>query len=172
MRKLYEINADIRGLRDQLETYAAEHDGDITGFEFAANVSELEGEREAKLLGIAALLKEMRQDAADKKAVADSIAKTAAAESEAAGVLQRRADRLEDFLLHNLEAGEKFKDSRAEITWRKSTAVIVSVEPEKLPQQFQRVSVAADKKAIGDALKSGETIEGAALEVRQNLQVK
>ena len=66
-----------------------------------------------------------------------------------------------------------FESARAKITFRKSTAVNITDES-KLADGFKKVEtvVKIDKKAIGDALKFGEKVDGAELIVNQNIQIK
>ncbi len=78
-----------------------------------------------------------------------------------------RARWLKSYLLACLEtAGEKkVKGERFSVTVQASAPSVVladDVTPESLPERFRRVKVEADKKAIGDALKSGEALDGIA----------
>ncbi len=87
-------------------------------------------------------------------------------------VTGNKKDRWKAYIAANMDPREKLSDARAALSWKESKAVDLEVEPEKLPAQFQRVKVEADKSAIKDALNKGETVEGARLVTRQNLQVK
>lgn len=73
-----------------------------------------------------------------------------------------------------LPVGEKLETDFVTLSWRKSEAVVVDGAPELLPEKYQRVKITvdADKTAIKAAIKAGEIVPGARLEVRQNLQIK
>lgn len=165
--KLFEIESEIRSLESAMEDWAASHDGDITDFPYADHLSGLSIERSRKLLSLACWLKERR---AETKA-AKEVAKAA---MDRAKAMEKRDDGLEAFLERNLESGEKIKDDRAEITWRKSSAIEVDVDPETLPSEFRvtKTEYSADKKALKEAIESGKTIEGVKLVNRLNLQIK
>lgn len=73
-----------------------------------------------------------------------------------------------------LPVGEKMETDFVTLSWRKSEAVVVDGAPELLPEKYQRVKITvdADKTAIKAAIKAGEDVPGARLEMRQNLQIK
>ena len=119
------------------------------------------------MLSLACWLKERRAETKAAKEVAE-------AATERAKAMKKRDDGLEAFIERNLELGEKLKDSRAEITWRKSSAIELEVEAESLPMPYRvtKTEYSADKKALKDAIESGEKIEGVKLVNRLNLQIK
>lgn len=73
-----------------------------------------------------------------------------------------------------LPPGETIKTDFVTLKWHPSEAVTVECAPELLPEKFQRIKTTceADKKALKDALKAGEQIEGAKIEKRFSLQIK
>lgn len=163
--KLYTINQELQAVQTMLEEWAIEHDGDITDFPLNENLAGIEMARENKLLSIACVIKDYESDADG----IDAEMKRLAQRKKSA---QSKADSIRSWLERNIDQGEKFSDSRAEISWRASKSVDVQCEPEQLPDNFQRVTVAADKTAIKDALSKGELIPGCSLVTRQNMQVK
>lgn len=73
-----------------------------------------------------------------------------------------------------LPPGETIKTDFVTLKWHPSEAVVVDVAPEMLPEKFQRIKTTcdADKKALKDAIKAGEEIDGVKIEKRFSLQVK
>lgn len=165
--RIFEIESEIRSIESEMETWAAENEGDVSEFPFAKYLTDLHQERERKILSLACLLKEI--DAEGDAAMV--VAKAATARAKA---IQNRADRLRQFIENNLDVGEKMKDDRASIGWRKSEAVELEVEPEQLPEPYRKsvTTVSADKTAIKEAIKGGQEVAGAKLVSRMNLQVK
>lgn len=88
---------------------------------------------------------------------------------------ENTADRLRERLRAALIArgGQAVEVGTFRLSLRKSTAVDV-VDAKALPSKFKAMEYVEkiDKKAIGEAIKSGEEIPGARLDVRQNLQIK
>lgn len=129
-----------------------------------AKLDALEIERDAKALQVARYLKGEQAEAEAVKTQAEKLAARAR-------VHAGRAARLKGYLLDHCEPGRKLSDEVSQITWRKSTSVEL-VDFDELPEEYQRVSVSADKTRIGEALKSGKEVPGARLVTRQNVQVR
>jgi len=128
-------------------------------------LSKIEDARDHKALNIACLIKNFRAEAEAWKEEKLRLQRRQQA-------AEKTVERLTSYLENFLEAGTKLKDSRATIGWRKSEAVKCWAAPGMLPRQFQRVKVEADLSAIKSALKAGEEVAGAALETRNNIQVR
>ena len=163
--KLYELNTEITSIESKLMAYAEEHEGDVTGFSLQDELDKLEGERNDKIINLALWFKNC---GAEEKAIAEERKKLQAREK----TLKDRQDWLKTVIAHEVKEGEKLKDPRVNISWRASEAVDVTIEPDLLPVEFQKVKTEADKTALKTALKSGISIIGATLLSRQNLQVK
>jgi hypothetical protein len=72
-----------------------------------------------------------------------------------------------------LPVGEKLETDFVTVSWKKTPpAVEFDGAPELLPEQYQRVKIEADKKAMSAALKAGQEIPGAKLVQRHVLQIK
>ena len=89
--------------------------------------------------------------------------------------LENLAKRLKDTLLADLhQHGEtqttagKFKLARQGGQPR----VVIHVEAAALPQDYQRVTIEADKTALKDALKSGQEIDGVELEDTEHIRIR
>lgn len=91
-------------------------------------------------------------------------------------VEKRGAESLKNIIANNmmLLGIEKLKSTFFSFSFRNSSSVQVSIDAEKLPEQFKRVktTVDPDKKAIKDALQCGELIEGCQIVENRSLQIK
>lgn len=154
--KLYEISALIEGLIDP-ET------GEFTDLEALA---ALEMEEAKKISDIACLIK--NSEAAAKAHKEEKQAQEAKQKIE-----ENRAKRLKEFLAGYLN-GAKFKDERVSISYRKSTSTEIdeTMDLSRLPDEFKKVTVEANKTAIKEALQAGEVIEGCRLVEKNNLIIK
>jgi len=173
--KLYQTYVEIETLWDTIEGILT---GDITqgpdGLPVDPDIAldwmeealkKIEGERDTKALNIACMVKNFRAEAEALKAETNRLAKRQQA-------AERTIDRLTTYLSTFIEPGLKLRDSRATIGWRKSEGVKFTADPKSLPTEFQRIKVEANLSAIKEALQSGEEIDGAVIEKRQNIQIK
>ena len=164
--RLFEI---VDGVQNLLEL-SVDADGVISEEGLAA-LSALEMDLSEKLVNTALYLKGV-------EAERDAVAKAAKELSARAAIHGKQADRLREYLRANMErAGhEGLSDPRVKLSWRTSTAVVVDpnviFSSTSLPEGVLVKSARADKKAIGELLKSGTEVEGCRLETRRNLQVK
>lgn len=71
--------------------------------------------------------------------------------------------------IEKILAGVNFESARHKVTWRRSEAVTVTGD---LDQEYLVIKTSPDKKKIKEALKAGETVAGAELEVKNNMGVK
>lgn len=166
MASLYEINKQIE------EAFAKAIDpetGEISE-EAIELINALQMEKDAKIENVALWHK---NTVADIKAIADEIK-----------ALQDRKKRLEakqawmDKYLESALNGQKFETPKVAITYRKSTTVEIPDVPKFVRYYsdtdyvIEKVDYAPDKAAIKEAIKAGESIEGAALVEHQNMQIK
>lgn len=153
---LYEIDDAIMDCVD-VET------GEILDFE---KLEALEIEHDAKISNIACWIKDLRSDAASIKAEKDNLDKRMKAK-------ENLADRLSSYLQKYLN-GAKFEDSRCVISYRKSesTEIAEGYDLNLLPDDFKKITVAANKTAIKAALKSGMKIDGCSLVEKNNIQIR
>ena len=153
MATFYEINEQIAGLVDP-ET------GEIADFEA---FEKLNLDLDTKIKNIALWIVNLRSDAEQleeqEKKFRDR--KTAA---------KNKAESLKN-LLDGFLSGEKRSFPEVVISYRKSEQVTVD-DDAKLDDRFLRIKTEIDKTALKDALKHGESIEGARLEVKNNIQIK
>ena len=153
---LYEIEDAI------LECVDTEN-GDILD---AEKLEALEMERDKKISNIACWVKELRSDAAAIKAEKDALDKRMKAKDNL-------ADRLSSYL-ENFLNGAKFEDSRCAISYRKSEAIEITedLDLNTLPDNCKKIEIKANKTAIKEAIKQGRVIDGCALVLRNNIQIK
>ena len=155
MANLYEISQAILDTID-LDT------GEITNWEA---FEQLQLDRNEKIENIALWIKNLRSEAESLKAEAKVFTER-----------QKRAENKADSLTKYLDsvlAGQKFKSVKAEVSYRKSTALNVdeSILPAKWLREVPATHV-VDKVEITKAIKAGENIEGAELIERNNIQIK
>lgn len=163
--KLYEINADMRRALHELEI--AEEQGNAEAYEQAMlKLGGLGMARDEKLAACCAYYRELESDT---ESLEREIERLESARARA----QKRLENWREYIGANLGAGEAWKNELFKLSWRKSTAVQVQDE-KAIPELYwrERVVREIDKKAIAEDLKCGATIPGAALETRQNLQLK
>mgnify|MGYP003312009120 FL=1 len=150
---LYDIDERILALIDP-ET------GEVAD---AEEFDRLQMERTAKLEAVALAYKNYTAEAAalaeQKKAFADR-EKKAANKAAYYGMLLERGLQ-----------GEKFSTPLVEISYRKSTEVVVD-DLSAIPFRFTTAEIKPDKVAIKEALKRGETVIGAHLADKKNIQIK
>ena len=160
MRKLFDINEDIRQALEELEV---DEDGVVVSGDLE-RISALRLEREEKLEAVALYWKELNIEA-------EALKKESEVLLERARIALKQADGLKTYLVSNLH-GEELKTSRTAITYRKSEAVVI--DEELLPKKYfvKKVTETPDKKTIKELLKEGKTIKGAELETRSNIQIK
>jgi hypothetical protein len=154
MATLYEIENAILECVD-LET------GEIVDTE---QLAALQMERAEKIENVALWYKNLLSDAAAYKAEKDAFA-------EKERRAKAKAESLKQFLLSAL-AGEKFKTTRVNISYRKSSSVVVD-DVLQLPPKYVKFSLPEpDKTAIKQAIASGEEVDGARIEEKQSIQIK
>lgn len=152
--KLYEINQAILNCID-LET------GEIIDTE---QLDKLQMEREAKLENVACWIKELKAEAEALKAEKMAFAKRQQ-------VAENKMESLKKYLAFALD-GNAFKSTRASVTFRKSQAVEIT-DIYKLDENYLRYKEPeADKTAIKEALKAGQTVAGATLVENTSVIIK
>lgn len=170
MGSLYEINKNIDELLNS--DYQAEEEivnnetGEIDSFENI--LDQLEIDFKDKIDNVACFIKNLESDIDALKAEEKNLA-------ERRKVKENKAERLRKYLAENLQnAGyQKFESPRCMLSFRKSKQVSIE-QGAVLPEQYITVKTTEqpDKKAIMDALKSGEIIDGCSIVENSNLQIK
>lgn len=148
------VEADVADDEDEVQALIAELD-------------ELYDAKEAKRQGYVYVIKNSLAAAVNNKGVAEDFDARAKAHTNL-------AKRLKERLLFDMQqndeqavpAGE-FKIARQR---NSQPSVILDIEPEDLPRDYQKVTVEADKDALKRAINRGETIVGVDLETGEHVR--
>ena len=145
MATLYQIDQAIMDLVDSEK-------GEIIDIEA---FDSLQMEREEKIEGIALYIK-------DLKAEAEALKAEKLAFAERQKVAENKAESLKAYLSYALK-GQAFKTVKASVSFRKSQRVDVP-DIYELDENFLRYKEPeANKTAIEEAIKAGQTVKGATL---------
>ncbi len=159
--KLFEIDKSFRDFWNKV----MEQEGELTE-EDLHHLNDLEIARDDKVKAYGVIIREMTADIADCKANMDRI-------KTISDRLKNRQEwlktRLKEFMENN--DMQKFESVEVNISFRTSKSLEIA-ENVKLPEEFTRIKIEADKTAITDFIKSGGVVEGCRLIEKQNIQVK
>ena len=151
---LYQIDQAILGCID-LET------GEIIDKEM---LDQLEMDREAKIENVACWIKELKAEAEALKAEKMAFAKRQQ-------VAENKMESLKNWLAYALN-GQAYESTRASVSFRKSQVVEVA-DIWKLDENYLRYKEPeADKTAIKEVLKAGQTVAGATLVENTSVIIK
>lgn len=154
MSNLYEINQQL------LDTIDADT-GEIIDID---KFNELNIERIEKLENIALWYKNLLSEADAYKAEKDNFAER---EKKA----KTKAESLKKYLDLSL-AGKKFNTVKVDVSYRKSKSLQYDGFSTVPDAYLKQVEPTIDKKAITDAIKSGESIKGFEIVENNNIQIK
>ena len=111
----------------------------------------------------------------DLQALSDAIKTEKTALDERLKANDKKVETLKNYVARSLEMRDmdKLETARNKLSFRKSKSVVIA-DDAIVPSQYIRTLVTEkiDKKAIGDALKKGEIINGCYLKESNNLQIK
>lgn len=152
---LYEIEAEI--------LTCISEDGEVIDLE---KLDALTMERNSKISNIACWIKDLKAEAEAIKAEKQNLDKRQK-------VAENKASSLREYLAGFLN-GEKYKDARVSISYRKSTAVQIAedMDIKRLPEEYLKVTVEPSKTAIKEALTNGVVVEGCTLIENNNIQIR
>ena len=153
---LYNIEAEIMNCID-------EETGEIIDLD---RLNELEMARDTKISNVACWIKDLKAEAEAIKAEKQALEKRQKA-------AENKAESLKQWLQTVLE-GEKFKDARCSISYRKSERVDFadSFNFDTLPDSMKKVTVEPRKTEIKEFLKAGGEIEGVRIEENTSMTIK
>ena len=163
MSSLYELDQAVLTVLDGGLVFD-EETGEIYWDE--DNFAQLEMERNAKLESVALFIKGLEAEASAIRTEERSLA-------ERRSIKEKKVERLRDYLTRSMETfgDKKLETPRVALSFRRSEQVDVFDES-MLPNRFCKTKTTPDKAAIKKAIKDGETVDGAILVERQNLQIK
>lgn len=162
---LYELIEEAQMGEQELEKWAAEHDGDITECPMVDIMEKIEGDIKTKLLGWGVWYKNLM---AESDALKAEIVKL----TQRKKVLDNKAGRIQATISHFLTEKE-LKNENVVIKRTRSTSVFVS-DINYLDDRFLRkvTKEEPDKKKIKDALKVGAKVNGACIKENENVSIK
>lgn len=154
MATLYEINSALLECVD-------EETGEVIDFD---RLNELLMERDDKIEKVALWIKELDALAVSIKAERDALDKRMKS-------AENKAKSLRDWLGNALD-GQKFETAKVRVSFRKSEST--EIDENVLDKKWfrEKTSYTPDKTAIKNAIKAGQTVEGARIVVSQNIQIK
>jgi hypothetical protein len=158
---------DLNSMYSEALEGAIDENGEIQNETLAELLGEVGDELEKKALNIACYIKNLSTEADAIKLEIDRL-------TERKRRALKKAESLESYLESVLD-GKKFKDARAEISWRKSTSVNVTAQGDmlsKIRPDLVRVKYEPDKTAIKKAIEGGELVVGCELVTKQGIQIK
>jgi len=152
-----------------MEDWAFENGGDITEFPLIDAMDKLELDLKEKALSIGVWIKNLT---AEGNAI-EVEKKSLHAREKAA---KAKAERLKNYLQSVIPSGVKYSDPKCVIAWRPSKVVILDVDKEGLPEEYQNIKIEPDKTALKAAIKEAEKEEKeftfAHIQSKQNIQIK
>ena len=153
---IYDIEAEIMDCIDQ-ET------GEIIDID---RLNALEMERDKKISNVACWIKDLKAEAEAIKAEKQTLDKRQKA-------AENKAESLKEWLQSILQ-GEKFKDSRCSISYRRSERVNFSdsFNFDTLPDSMKKITIEPKKTEIKEFLKAGGEIEGVRIEENTSMTIK
>lgn len=151
---LYEIDNAITACVD-------EETGEIIDLE---KLNELLMERDTKIEKVAFWIKNLDALASSIKSERDALDKRMK-------LTENKAKSLREWLGNALD-GQKFETSRVAVSFRKSE--MTEVDESVLDKKWckEKITYTPDKTAIKNAIKAGQTVDGARLVTRKNIQIK
>lgn len=129
-------------------------------------LNSLEMERDIKISNVACWIKDLKAENEAIKTEKQNLTRRQE-------VNDKKAESLKKWLNFALN-GEKFKDGRVSISYRKSESVQFtdSFTIEKLPSEFIKVTAEPMKSEIKQAIKDGREIEGCFIREDNNIQIR
>ena len=153
---IYEIEAAILETVDQ-ET------GEVIDID---RLNALEMERDKKISNVACWIKDLKAEGEALKAEEQNL-------NHRRKVCENKMESLKTYLATFLN-GEKFKDSRCSISYRRSEKVTFADDfvVDSLPDYMKKVTIEPKKTEIKEFLKTGATIEGVELVESTSMQIR
>ena len=161
---LFEINQHLRaivnnGFSADLET------GELLFDE--SQLNDLENTKAEKLLAIGKMIKE-------KEAFAKSIKDQEKIMGERRKNIENEVARLKEWALFNMGESDKFEDAQIKVSYSKGSESVDVYDLTSLESKYfiEKNTYTPDKKALKEALKSGEFIKGVKLQRKPSVRIK
>ena len=167
---IYDIDLALIEASEALNNVFDEETGEVTDIDvFEALKAEIDGlqmARDQKISNVACWYKSLVAEAEAIKAEKQKLAKRQT-------VAENKAENLKKYLEYALN-GEKFKDARVSISYRRSEGIHFAddFDGNTLPKEYLRIKAEPKLTEIKEAIKSGKEFEGISLIEKQNIQIK
>ncbi len=163
--KLYELTNELEQAYDLLMN-AADEDG-VVPDDIKAVFDKVHTMFNDKVTGIALMIKRLESNINDCKKEEDRIKNMRKS-------MEKKIEYLKDYIINNMQAvgKKKVETISAKVCLTKSEAVNL-LDEEKIDNKFkvEETTIKIDKKAIKEAIKNGEQVEGAELVENTNLRI-
>lgn len=167
---IYELDDEFSKQMEELLQIFDEETGEVTDVdrfeELRKSLDALQEERKQKISNVACWYKSLVAEAEAIKAEKQRLAKRQQS-------TENKAENLKAYLEYAL-GGEKFKDARVNITYRKSEGIHFAddFDGNTLPKEFLRIKAEPKLTEIKEAIKAGQEFKGISLVERQNMLIK
>ena len=167
---IYELSNEFCNTMTELLEVFDDETGEVSDIdrfeELRKRLDELTEEREKKISNVACWYKALVAEAEAIKAEKNNLAKRQK-------VCENKAESLKKYLEYALQ-GEKFKDSRVNISYRKTKSVVFfdDFDYSTLPTEYQKITVEPKKTELKKAIEEGLSIEGVELAEKTSIQIK
>ena len=143
--KLYEVNEEIEACLD----LAIDENGEIINSEALADLEKLQIKREILLFNMAGMVKNIKAEVESLREHKRDIDKK----------IKSRENRMTSIKKYmDISEGSKFKSEFHTIYTQKTSSVKVKVEPESLPEKYQKVTIEAVKKLLAADINLGHDL--------------
>jgi inhibitor of KinA sporulation pathway (predicted exonuclease) len=168
---IYEIDRNFADTMEEIMLVFDEETGEVTDIdkfeELKRRLNELQEERNTKISNVACWYKQLCAEAEAIKAEKMALAKRQQ-------TAEKKAENLKKYLEYALQ-GEKFKDARVSISYRKSKSVAFSdnFDCRNLPEEFQKITYEPKKTEIKKAIEEdGIDFPGVEIVEKTSMQIK
>ena len=153
---IYEIDEEILKCIDEETGEVIDED----------RLNALNMERDKKVSNVACWIKDLKAENEAIKTEKQNL-------SRRQEVNEHKMESLKKWLAFALN-GEKFKDGRVSISYRKSESVQFddTFRIENLPSEFRKVTVEPMKSEIKQAIKDGQNVNGCYIQEENNIQIR
>lgn len=167
MPNLYLLAQEFKELENALFASVDEETGEVD-LDIFSTVEKAQGTFEEKAIAVATVFRNL-----------ENYGGNIDAEIKRLQALKKRVDReqmrVKDYLTQACEmtGTESIRGVSANISFRKSEQTVIDDES-ALPKEFliEKITYSPDKTKIKSAIKAGEEVQGAHIEVKQNIQIK
>jgi hypothetical protein len=160
--KLYEIDAMLRQALDSADKWIDRETGEVPD-NWARLIEDLQMSRDAKCLAVAAYIRE-------QEAQASAIEEEVGRLEKRLYAAKNKASQLKQYLSTSVKVGEKLKDARVSIGWRKSERTII--DEKVLPDEYWKVERSPMKSAVKTAIECGLYVPGARIETHHSITIR